>query len=135
MNDTPKGYHDAEVWLQVQGSTRIPYSYEKRDGAGDVVVDKIKVKALTQSRPNPPAKGCIAVKVTLRIPDGAFLPFSPEAVITVPENMVVRGPIEADVAGEIPHEFDGSAGTNYCNFDVGGDVCLRTIDDSVHTKD
>jgi hypothetical protein len=144
MNDTPKGYHDAEVWLQVQGKTRLPWYQEKRDGAGEVVVDSIKVAAMTQSRPSPPRRGCIAVKVTLRIPDGAFLPFSPEAVITVPENMVVRGPIEADVAGdEIPHEFESAEGSSgmVCTALVadrdgfGTDCGMPAVDPIHHTKD
>lgn len=128
MTATPKGYHDAEAWLQVSGKVRD--KWDTPSGTYKQGVDSIKVEAMTQSRPNPPRKGCIAVKVTLRIPDGAFLPFSPEAVITVPENMVVRGPIEADVVGdEGTHEFvPMDDGGPECAFVFEGEDCPYSRD-------
>jgi hypothetical protein len=101
---TPKGFHDADVWLQVEGKVRPVSTWDINNGAqpGSYKVEGIKVVQMTQSRPNPPRKGCIATKITLRIPDGAFLPFAPEAVITVPQDMTITAPIEVTV--EDPNE-------------------------------
>lgn len=130
MSTSPKGYHDAEAWLQVSG--KVHDKWDSPSGTYKPAVDDIKVEAMTKSRPNPPRKGCIAVKVTLRIPDGVFLPFSPEAVITVPENMVVRGPIEADVVGDT-HEFGQVDGeSDWCDVVVSGSVCGLPKSDPVH---
>lgn len=49
----------------------------------------IKVTKVTQSKPNRSARlGTVTVKLTLDIPDAAFLPLRPEAIIVVPEDMV-----------------------------------------------
>lgn len=57
------------------------------------------------SRTNRPAKleiDQIAVKVTLDVPGSAFDPVMPTAVVTIPEDLALRGPIEveADDANE-----------------------------------
>lgn len=97
MSAAPDGFHDTTVWLQVEGRVKRKPSWH--DTGGQVYeVASTKVIAMTQSRPEPPRRGCVAVQVTLRIPDGAFLPLLPQAVITVPADMVVTGdPIEVDV--------------------------------------
>lgn len=53
----------------------------------------IKVARITQKRPGRPVGGTVLVKLTLEIPDQAFLPLEPEAVIKVPASMVEINPI------------------------------------------
>lgn len=51
-------------------------------------------------RANRPAKlsvDQIAVKVTIEVPESTFNPVLPIASIVVPEDMALRGPIQADV--------------------------------------
>jgi len=63
----------------------------------------IKAKSVTQSRPTQAKgrSGSIVVKLTLDIPDAAFMPLAPEAVITVPSEMVS---VPIDVAAIDPHQ-------------------------------
>lgn len=42
------------------------------------------VKRVTQKYPREPMSGCLVVKMTLDIADGAFLPLKPEAIVTIP---------------------------------------------------
>jgi hypothetical protein len=69
---------------------------------GDPVLRAIKAKRMTQSRPNDPLGGSVMVKLTVEVPDGAFMPLRPEAVIVVPENFVKQNPIQ--VIAEDPDE-------------------------------
>lgn len=55
-----------------------------------------RVVAVTQSRPKQPRRGVLIVKVTLRIPKGAFLPLRPEAVVIVPEALTEAVPVEVE---------------------------------------
>lgn len=55
-----------------------------------------KAIRLTQSKPNPPKGGTVTCKLTVRLPSSAFLPLRPEAVIVVPEGMVIENPIEVE---------------------------------------
>lgn len=55
---------------------------------------------VTLRRPEVVEPGCIVVKIRFRVPDRAFEPFEPEAVIVVPEELVQR-PINAE-AVEVP---------------------------------
>jgi hypothetical protein len=92
MSRAPEGYHDAEIYLQVKPKFTQLYSSVK-GGYVDAIAS-ITVVNMTQTRPRKPAGGTITAKVTLRIPDAALLPFAPEAVITVPEGLVITNPIE-----------------------------------------
>lgn len=60
---------------------------------GDKLVDgvkSIKVTGVTQKQPERRSRiGTVTCKLTLEIPDGAFLPLRPEAIIVVPEDMVL----------------------------------------------
>ena len=98
MSRAPEGYHDATVYLQVEAK----FTRNWRAGEYVEAIDSIKVVNMTQERPKRPRGGTITAKVTLRIPDAALLPFAPEAVITVPEGLVITNPIEvvADDAQE-----------------------------------
>lgn len=102
MTTTPEGYHDAKAWLQVQAKLRAPqYGEPGYRQPGRRVVDSAKVVTVTQSMPNPPRRGCVAMQVTVRIPDGAFLPLIPQAVVVIPADMVVSGEaVEVVATGE-----------------------------------
>lgn len=58
---------------------------------GQPMLDKIKAVALTLSRPTRARYGpSVVVKLTLDIPESAFYPLQPEAVIVVPADLVER---------------------------------------------
>lgn len=59
-------------------------------------VRSIKVARITQKRPEKPIGGTVLVKLTLDIPDEAFLPLEPEAVIRVPASLVEVNPISVE---------------------------------------
>lgn len=61
-------------------------------------ITKITAKKITQSKP---ATGR-CVKLTLDIPDSVFLPLVPEAVITVPTDLVAMEEISVEAVD--PHE-------------------------------
>ncbi len=75
---------EAIAYLQVRLDRRSNYS------ASDA-----SVVAVTQRKPDQPRRGCIVVKVKLRIPVEGWDPFQPEAVIDVPADLV-QHPIEVD---------------------------------------
>lgn len=52
-----------------------------------------KVMKSTQRKPEFIEPGCVVVKVQLRLPNVAWEPFAPEAVIDVPVDLVQR-PVE-----------------------------------------
>lgn len=76
MNDTT---HEAVVYAQVQAT----FSRWDKDR-----VDSLKVVKMTQSKPTRLEANSVVVKLRLQLPDTAFQPFSPSAIITVPESMV-----------------------------------------------
>jgi hypothetical protein len=76
--DTPNGFIDTVTYLQVEPSGRYK--------AGRVV-------AATQKRPAAPRGGTVVVKITVRIPDAAFAPLQPEAVVLVPTNLTDPHPV------------------------------------------
>ena len=92
MTNPPKGFHDATVHLQVKPT--FGRTWDGRAMEYVEVIESIQVVAMTQERPRKPKPGTITTKVTLRIPDKALLPFSPEAVITIPEGYYIVNPIE-----------------------------------------
>lgn len=100
----PDGFHDAEVWLQVEASFVRRSSFAAGNQEHDV--RGLKVVSMTQTRPKLKAGATVAMKVTLRLPDSAFLPLIPEAIIVVPEDMVISDPpIVVDVLD--PHTEEG----------------------------
>lgn len=88
--------HDATFFVQLA-----PDFYQ-RYGHVDPTVRSIKAVALTQSRPGKPKSGTVLVKLTVRVPDGAFLPLRPEAIVVVPEDMTAVAPIV--VTAENPND-------------------------------
>lgn len=61
-------------------------------------VASVHVVAQRTNRPAKLTVDQIAVKITIQVPDSAFNPVLPIATIMVPEDMTVRGPINAEVA-------------------------------------
>lgn len=51
---------------------------------------KLRCIKATQRVPRIVEPGCVVVKVRIRIPETAFAPLQPQAVITVPEELVQR---------------------------------------------
>jgi hypothetical protein len=86
---TPTGYHDATFYAQVEPT----WSYG-RDRNGDHTVNGAKVVGLTQKTPDNPRRGVIVTKLTIRIPDAAFMPLRPEAIVVIPAEMTAPWPVE-----------------------------------------
>lgn len=65
-------------------------------------VNEVRVVGSRTNRPAKLERDQIAVKVTIAVPDSAFNPVTPTAVVTIPGDMALRGPIEveADDANE-----------------------------------
>jgi hypothetical protein len=82
--------HDATFYLQLEPEFR------RWIASGEQEVCSIKAVALTQKRPIRQRSGTVMVKLTVRVPDAAFLPLRPEAVVVIPEDMTVTGPIEVE---------------------------------------
>lgn len=85
--------HDASFYVQIE-----PEWSRWRNGDGTCDLVGIKAVAMTQKRPASQRGGTALVKLTVRIPDAAFLPLRPEVVIVVPEDMVVTKPIEVEAS-------------------------------------
>lgn len=77
------GYTDATVYLQVK-----PEFGSWKNSSGRYPIWGAKVVRSTQSRPARPVGDSVLVKLTLRIPDGAFYPLEPTAVVVIPDSMV-----------------------------------------------
>lgn len=56
----------------------------------------VKALRITQGRPARLERDQIAVKIKLRLPAAIFDPLTPRVVITIPEDMVLRGDIEIE---------------------------------------
>jgi hypothetical protein len=53
-----------------------------------------KAVNITQKRPSRPKPGTVVVKLTVEVPEAAFLPLRPEAVITIPAELTQPHPLE-----------------------------------------
>ena len=80
---------DATFYAQVEPEWRGWIS-----STGDRRLAGAKVVRLTQKRPEQPVPGTVLVKLTVRIPAGAFLPLRPEAIVVIPDDMTVTTPVE-----------------------------------------
>lgn len=80
---------DATFYAQVEPEFS---RYADREGNRSVVA--AKVVTITQKRPQRPRGGTVLVKLTLRVPEAAFLPLRPEAIVVIPEDMTVTTPVE-----------------------------------------
>jgi len=93
---TPNDHKDATFYAQVE-----PVWSYGTDHNGDHQVRGAKVVGLTQKAPDRPRRGVVVCKLTIRIPDAAFLPLRPEAIIVIPTEMTNPWPIE--VTAEDPN--------------------------------
>lgn len=59
-------------------------------------IDSIRVVASRQNRPSRLERDQIAVKIQLEIPDSAFGPVTPSAVVRIPESYVSRADVEVE---------------------------------------
>jgi hypothetical protein len=83
---------DATFYAQVEGKVTQRWS-----GSEWIeLVESAKVVAITQNRPGRPKGGTVLVKLTVRIPEAAFLPLRPEAIVVIPEDMTAPYPIEVE---------------------------------------
>lgn len=57
------------------------------------VLDSLNIVASRKTRPSVLERDQVAVKITIEIPDVAFEPVTPTAVIEVPADLAQRGPI------------------------------------------
>lgn len=93
---TPRGFVDAAAYLVVEAS-RSRYGSANAE-TGLRPVDGTRIVAMRVGRPSRLEKDQVAVKVTVRLPAAAFDPLQPTALITVPEDLIQRGPIQVDAA-------------------------------------
>lgn len=93
---TPAGFVDATCYLVIE-ATRSRYGTSNPD-TGLRPIESTRAAALRIGRPLRLAKDQVAVKVTVRLPSAAFDPLQPTALITVPEDLIQRGPIEVEAS-------------------------------------
>lgn len=80
-------YKDATVYLQIE-----PEWYHI--GARATLTGAKPVR-MTRTKPSRPVGGTVLVKLILRIPDAAFLPLQPEAVVVLPDDAFQMVQVEA----------------------------------------
>jgi len=85
---------DATFFAQVEPTFGRRYDHERCEIVE--YVTKAKVVAVTQTRPERPRRGVVVTKLTIRIPEAAFLPLRPEAIVVIPEDMTAPYPIEVE---------------------------------------
>lgn len=91
--------HDVTFYVQVE-----PTFGRWTDRTGKHPVAALRAVAMNKNTPRSPRGGTVLVKLTLRIPDTAFYPLRPEAVIVIPEEMTLAQPLEVMAAD--PHQGD-----------------------------
>jgi len=97
-----KGHVDVPVYVQVE-----PEWGHRFAGDEEAPLRSAKFARATKTRPDRPVPGTVLMKLTLRIPAGAFYPLRPEAIVIVPESLTDATPIE--VFAEHPGEEQESA--------------------------
>jgi len=91
---------DATFYAQVEPE----FSHWVNHVTGEREVRSAKVVNITQRRPDRPRSGTVLVKLTIRVPEAAFLPLRPEAIVVIPEDMTVATPLE--VSASDPRDGD-----------------------------
>lgn len=84
--------HKATFYLQLEAEYGSKWSGNERVE----YVRGIKATTVTQKRPTKPRSGAVITKLTVEVPDGAFLPLRPEAVVVIPEGLTELVPIEVE---------------------------------------
>lgn len=59
-------------------------------------IEDTRIAGARANRPAKLERDQIAVKITVDVPDAAFEPLTPSAVVTVPTELTQRGPIDVD---------------------------------------
>lgn len=70
------------------------WSRWNRPGTDEKSLDSIRAERITKSKPTKPLSGTVTVKLTVDIPDAAFYPLRPEAVVRIPESLLQLNPLE-----------------------------------------
>lgn len=81
-------HQDATFYAQVE-----PEWSSWSNGAGEKTLRGAKVVGITQKKPSKQKGGTVLVKLTIRVPDGAFMPLRPEAIVVIPDDMTVTEPV------------------------------------------
>lgn len=76
------------------------------DEDGNKILSRAKLAGSTISKPGKPRSGTVLLKLTVRVPAGAFLPLAPQAVVVIPEGMTTTEPIM--VVAEDPNDYEES---------------------------
>lgn len=84
----------ATTYLVLEASR---YRYGRPDPeTGLKPVDSIRVVASRVNRPAQLERDQVAIKVTVEVPEGAFDPITPAALVVVPEDLIDRRPIDVE---------------------------------------
>ena len=89
----------ATAYLVIEGK-RNQYLRADQETGLRPLEDAARVAEMRVNRPRVLKRDQIAVKVTVEIPKAAFDPIAPAALIVVPDDLVIHGPIE--VQAEAP---------------------------------
>lgn len=92
-------YVDATMYVQLAPE----WDRWGHDDAGNQILEKAKLANATIKKPEVQKPGTVLLKLTVRVPAGAFLPLAPQAVVVIPEGMTVTEPIEVE-AGDLGDE-------------------------------
>lgn len=84
---------DATGYLVLQASRS---QFASPGASGLRPVNHAKIAAFRANRPARLELDQIAIRVTVRVPSSTFDPISPEALIVVPEGLILRGPTQVD---------------------------------------
>lgn len=74
------------------------YGHSRADG--ERALRAIRAERITKKRPLQPLPGTVTIKLTVDVPDEAFYPLRPEAIVTIPADLTEHTPIE--VTAEAP---------------------------------
>lgn len=104
--DHPKGYRAVKttVFAQVE-ATGFGSRYDQKQRQSMPTVDGLRVVAFTQKRPDKPRAGCIVVELTIQMPEAAFLPMQPTAIIDIPDTFTAISAL-IEVEAEDQNEED-----------------------------
>ncbi len=94
MGTAPEGFVDATFYAQVEPDWSRYGTVDLGDGERGPRLDGAKVVRITQTRPGKPVAGTVLVKLTLRVPERAFRPLRPTAVVLIPADLTVAAPLE-----------------------------------------
>ncbi len=80
---------DATFFVQIEPELRGDWTKKES-------VRGAKAVRMTQTRSRQPKPGTVEVALTVRLPKQVFMALAPEAIIVIPEDMVIIHPIEVE---------------------------------------